>query len=117
MDIKLNGLYNRTFEPYLNESIYNCLICGDGLKNPIPDISPYTREEFIDIFNHKFSEQDKKFIRKDYDWKYSIIRGDDRIKDYVPPKNVIINNEKYIWKAGWTGLVHENYINETNSFI
>jgi len=49
---------------YLNESLYNCLIYGDGLKNLIPDISPYTREEFIDIFNHKYSEQDKKFIRK-----------------------------------------------------
>lgn len=117
MDIKLNGLYNRTFEPYLNESLYNCLIYGDGLLNMLINSSPYTREEFIDIFNHKYSEQDKKFIRKDYDWKYIIIRGDDTITDYVPPKNVIINNEKYIWKAGWTGLLHENYINETNSFI
>ena len=75
--------------------------------------SPYTREEFINIFNHKYSEEDKKFIRKDYDWKYSIIRQDDKINDYTPPKDVIINNEKYIW----TGLIHHSYINETNSFI
>ena len=117
MDIKLNGLYNRTFEPYLNESLYNCLFCGIPSYKNIIKTSPYTREEFINIFNHKYSEEDKKFIRKDYDWKYSIIRQNDKINDYTPPKDVIINNEKYIWKSSWTGLIHHSYINETNSFI
>lgn len=112
MDINIKGLYNRTFEAYLNESLYNCLIYGDGLKNIIPDISPYSKEEFIDIFNHKYSPIDKKFIRKDYDWKYILLQGleDHKIYDYAPPKDkyIIINNDKYIWtdinKPHFTGL-------------
>lgn len=128
MDVKLNGLYNRTFEPYLSESLYNCLIYGDGLKNLIPDISPYTKEEFIDIFNHKYTPTDKKFIRKDYNWKYILLQRqeDHKIYDYTPPKDkyIIINNEKYIWtdknKPHFTrtqGFVNADYLNAPHYHI
>lgn len=128
MDINIKGLYNRTFEAYLNESLYNCLIYGDGLKNLIPDISPYSKEEFIDIFNHKYSPIDKKFIRKDYDWKYTLLQRqeDHKIYDYAPPKDkyIIINNDKYIWTdinkphfTGLKGFVNAEYLNAPHYHI
>ena len=117
MDIKLDGLYNRTFEPYLNESLYNYLFYGDGIMNLLPDISPISKEEFIAIFNHKYNDINTKFIRKDYDWKYGILRMDDKIKDYISTKEIIINNNKFIWKQQWGGLVHHEYVNEIHCFI
>tara|TARA_Y200000002_G_scaffold182699_1_gene150745 strand:+ start:12321 stop:13226 length:906 start_codon:yes stop_codon:yes gene_type:complete len=114
-DIEYNGLYNHTFEPYLNESLYNFPIYGVPLyRINNPKKPPYTKEEYLD----KFVNNSRKFVRKDYNWKYKIHRGNTSNSQlYRPNDNEYINDELYIWKQPWTGLVHHKYINETTSFI
>lgn len=114
-DIEYNGLYNHTFEPYLNESLYNFPIYGVPLyRINNPKKPPYTKEEYLD----KFVNNSRKFVRKDYNWKYKIHRGNTSNSQlYRPNDNEYINDELYIWKKPWTGLVHHKYINETTSFI
>lgn len=116
-DIKCEGLYNRTFEPYLNESLFNFLFYGNG-TNVISDISPYSKEEMTKIFNHKYCDPDKKFIRKDLNWRYHIIRKNSfTAQDYILPNEVIINKTIYLFKPAWSGLVHKDFINEKNCYI
>ena len=115
-DIEYKGTYNFTFEPYLNESLYNTSLYGINyysrdLMKPEPD-SPYNKKEFEEIFNKR------GLNRKEYDWKYEIIRFKyDNTSVYTPPNEVKINNELYLWKTGihcWGGLIHNKHINENN---
>lgn len=94
-DIEYKGLYNRTFEPYLNESLYDFPIYGIpeykiGINSENP---PYTREQYLD----KFINNSKKFLRKDYNWEYRISSANtSNSQIYRPNDNEYINNELYM---------------------
>lgn len=114
-DIKYNGLYNLTFEPYLNEHIYDFPICGipEFNKNR-SQIPPYTKEEYL----YKFINNSRNIKRKDFNWGYYIIRQNfDNTRDYRPGNKEIINNVEWLWKEKWTGLVHSDFINSECSNI
>jgi len=114
-DIEYKGVYNFTFEPYLNESLYDTSLYGisyytRNLTEPSP-APPYTREEYVNIFNNN----KRGFKRINYDWKYKIIRDKlDKTEIYTPPTELNILDELYIWKKEWGGLIHHKYINATN---
>jgi hypothetical protein len=80
--------------------------------------SPYSREEFNEIFNHKFNDKTRQFKRIDYNWKYDICRKQDynKINDYTPENIVTYENIIYQWHTTFKGYIDKKYINEFKKF-
>jgi len=102
-DIELKGNYNATFEPYLNDSLFECVLINAQL----------TYEEYVDImFNNK------RGLNIEYlPWKYSL-SNERHIFDSSnqPVEGRIINGQEYVWKNEWSGLIHKDYKDETNLY-
>lgn len=97
-DIELNGKYNRTFEPYLNENIFGCLFNDPISCRPIY----FTFEEYEEKMNHNINN----IKYKRYYWPYTLLKnrsvenyknqplGEHKIKDRIffwdPSKDSLI---------------------------
>ena len=106
-DIELYGSYTRTFEPYLNENLFAHLF-----DNPFTENNKLTYHEFEKLmFNNK-----RGLVIKYLPWKYALSHLRRSGKNNQPINGKIINNEEYVWKNEWGGLIHKNSINETNKY-
>jgi|LakMenEpi03Aug12_release.lakeMendotaPanAssembly.Ray.scaffolds.fasta_scaffold79452_2 hypothetical protein len=102
-DIELSGSYNRTFEPYLNENLFDHLF-----DNPFTKNNKLTYSEYENImFNNK-----RGLIIKYLPWKYQLTTERHRIKNNQPLEGKMIHNQKYVWKKEWGGLIHKDYMKQ-----
>jgi hypothetical protein len=108
-DIELNGNYNRTFETYLNENLFEYLFDYPPNKN-----NQLTYDEYYDIMVNN-----KKKIKIVYlPWKYDLCRFRKQFNENNQPiKGIIHNQQVYVWKKEWNSLVHKDLKNETNFML
>ena len=107
-DIELKGHYNRTFEPYLNENLFEFLF-----DNPFTQDNKLT---YIEYENIMF--KNKRGLKIEYlPWIYSL-SSERRIVDETnqPLEGKTIKNQQYVWHKIWGGLVHKDFINENNMY-
>jgi hypothetical protein len=95
-DIELKGLYNNTFEPYLNDNLFGHVFYNPFNKNP-----QLTYKELEDLMvNNK-----RNLLIKYLPWKYdlSLFRRECD-KSNQPVEGRIINGKQYIWQELCCGL-------------
>lgn len=107
-DIELKGNYNSTFEPYLNDNLFEYLFYNPLIKN-----NQLTYEEYENImFNNK-----RGLSIKYLPWKYRLSNERQIFdKSNQPVEGRIINEQEYVWKNEWCGLIHKDFKFETNLY-
>lgn len=104
-DIELEGFYDRTFESYLNENLFEFFY-----DNPFynPDKRQLSYKEYENIMFNNSRNIKFRYL----DWKYDLLKLDiRRNNDTVnqPVNGIKINETYYIWSSKIGGLINKDF--------